>query len=322
VRAARENNVIWTAQINAEDLKGPSMLEVLRPLIAEFDMEATKRFIAANYKVLQALTDEDKEGIDITTKELIKLLDGMDLKRSYIMPMVGDLSAYNFSLTNATRLEMSSDVTAMTEAYRSHPNDDEAMVVRVSSLGEMKIQAEAKRMRIGSPKLKIRLAVEGDKERTADEKKAMITANLKGALISMGIDDIIGVNDVTVLTKDEADAQTVEIISGQYEEDVLTIVDTREIVEGETVPKNVQVMKYEGPATAQVSDAALLVAAKREADDAEDSAEFEILEMFARSIGFVLERMGRGIFNFRPIEPVSIELQHELMAYEEVAIRA
>ncbi|MGB3082799.1 MAG: HEAT repeat domain-containing protein [Candidatus Omnitrophota bacterium] len=317
-RAAKKVGAYGRGIINGESLTESEIKEALVGMIDAINNEEKRVFYLTNPELV-----EFKEKNDTTIDEVLANLEKV-ANRLPVIKWVGisETSAYNLRMARrASRMIDGYSLEEETKSYISEKKEKGIMSVRADSLGEVKLLAEAHRIRMNLArrkpgtepvKLSIRLAV-------SEEDYDMIKeATIQGLLEEMSIDDVLKAKDVILVRKEEADKMGAKAIyeelKSRYEnvdeKDVVIVDRTRDDRKEEV--EGVIVLEYSGLATSRVYDIALELMAHAGKDAGlEDKVE-------------ELHNMG-SLYWYRldNITPVDTEeLRHEIEQYHKVLIRA
>ena len=183
------------------------------------------------------------------------------------------------------------------------------MNINVGTEYELKTQVEAYRKRDPKKiKLKIRLALDGEKVSKAEIDR--MNANKLQLLKNMEIEDIIGVDDIEITTRQEMNADTVKRDLEGYDPANIAVVDTvNSGYKREDLPENIIYMQYQNVATAKMFDTVIQVMA-HEGD----------ITGIAKGL---VEKVGNMYIFLPEIEEFDLGvLVKEIERYREVLIRA
>ncbi|MFQ5952261.1 MAG: putative PEP-binding protein [Candidatus Omnitrophota bacterium] len=230
--------------------------------------------IQAKDKRLLTLSNPKKR-LKKADREALKDIRGIFREIGRALPVikyleVSEVSAYNMRFTNNVKVNTIDELSHITTKYIKDEKTGKLASIRANSLGGVKLLAEAHRKRMKEAgyedpkkapvKLQIRLAV------SADEAKD-IERNKRTLLERMEIDDVLGENDLVVMDRKLADAQTVsdiyKNIQGYKAENIAIIEPAKEGRSEKELPKDeIVFMEYKGTATSVVYDITVTLLAK------------------------------------------------------------
>jgi hypothetical protein len=304
----RNNNTIWSSFVDAATLKDAGGMANLGRVVLDMTREIEKH---ETEKFLQENSLEDIEALRSNLEGILK-----DMRLPAMLPEIGLLSLYNLKITDRARSDMPGWLDARTESYIQSENSEGLVHVTVSSLAEVKTQAEAFRQRDPKKlKLRVTLAV-GDE--TSDEDLAVMKADKAALMKNMEIDKLIGEGDLEIVRRSDVkagltDATMAAIASAKSTGGAVISVDRVEDAGNEAnqnLPEGVLEMRYNQYATADVFDTALRVLARG-----------GVIDDIASAIG--LKPINGIIMYLREIEPADMtELKAEFERYREILTRA
>ncbi|HPN72900.1 MAG TPA: hypothetical protein PKZ41_02780, partial [Candidatus Omnitrophota bacterium] len=307
--ARRERNTVWSSYVDASALEAAGGISSLGRVALDMTREIEKR------ETEKFLEENSLEEIESLRSALEGILKEMNLPA--MLPEIGLLSLYNLRITDRARSGMPGWLDATTQSYIEREDKESLVHVTVSSLAEVKTQAEAFRLR-DPRKLKLRVTLAVGDETSEDELAAMKTG--KAALMkSMDVDKLIGEGDLEIVRRSDIKAGLTDATMAAIQSarstggDVISVdrVEDAGNQANQNLPKGVLEMRYNQYATADVFDTALRVLARG-----------GVVGDIASAIG--LDPLTNGVIMYlREIKPEDMgTLKAEFERYREILTRA